>query len=206
VVLIDHRGVDTDLPAVCATNLEGATEATRYLLSLGHRRVGFITGTLRYRAGSDRLAGYRLALAQAGVPFDPTLVVEGNFQRQSGYDGAMTLMRLPDPPTAIFASNDVSAFGALDALRDLGLRVPDDVSLVGFDDIPAAAETRPPLTTVCQPLVDMGRRGVQLMLALLDGQPNVPQRVELPTRLVVRNSSSPLRNPALVASWLAIPA
>lgn len=190
IVLIDHRGIDTNLPSVCATNVEGALEATRYLLSLGHQRIGFITGTLQYRAGSDRLAGYRLALAQAGIAFDPTLVVEGDFSRQRGYEGALALMRQPDPPTAIFASNDVSAFGALDALRDLGLRVPEDVSLVGFDDIPAAAEVRPSLTTVHQPLVDMGRHGAQLILALLNGQMDAPQRIELPTRLIVRSSCS----------------
>ncbi len=193
VVLIDHRGIDTDLPSVSATNVEGATEATRYLLSLGHRRIGFITGLLRYRAGSDRLEGYRLALTQAGVPFDWTLVVTGDFSRRSGYEGAMALMRLPEPPTAIFASNDVSAFGALDALRDLGLRVPEDVSLVGFDDIPAAAETRPPLTTVRQPLVEMGRRGAELVLALLEGKADVSQRIELSTRLIIRESCSPLQ-------------
>ncbi len=204
LVLIDHRGIDTELPSVCATNLEGATEATRYLLSLGHRRIGFITGTLQYRAGSDRLAGYKLALAQAGIPFDPTLVVEGDFSHKKGYEGAMALMQLPDPPTAIFASNDVSAFGVLDALRDLRLRVPDEISLVGFDDIPAAAEIRPPLTTVRQPLVEMGRQGAQLVLALLNGQTDVPQRIELPTRLIVRGSCSPLRGPGpMVASGSA---
>jgi LacI family transcriptional regulator len=206
IVLIDHRGVDTDLPSVCATNVEGALEATRYLLSLGHRRIGFITGTLQYRAGSDRLAGYRLALAQAGISFDPALVFEGDFSRQKGYEGAMALMRLPDPPTAIFASNDVSAFGALDALRELGLRVPEDVSLVGFDDIPAAAEIRPPLTTVRQPLVDMGRSGAQLILALLNGQTEVPRRIELPTHLIVRSSCSPRwgANPAIPFGFAAV--
>ncbi|HEY64758.1 MAG TPA: LacI family transcriptional regulator [Caldilineae bacterium] len=195
VVLIDHRGIDTDLPSVVATNREGALEATRYLLSLGHRRIGFITGLLNYHAGADRLAGYREALAQAGVPYDPSLVIEGNFRRQSGYEAALALMRLPDPPTAIFASNDESALGALDALRDLGLRVPDDVSLVGFDDISAAAETRPPLTTVRQPLMEMGYQAVQLILAMLNGRSDVMQQIQLPTRLIVRGSCSPLQSP-----------
>ncbi len=195
VVLIDHRGIDSDLPSVSATNTEGALEATRYLLSLGHRRIGFITGLLDYRAGADRLEGYRQALAQAGIPFDPDLVVEGDFQRRAGYEGTLALMRLPDPPTAIFASNDAEAFGALDALRDLGLRVPEDVSLVGFDDIPAAAETRPPLTTVRQPLMDMGSQATQLLFDLLNGRADVHQRIQLPTRLIVRESCSPLQRP-----------
>jgi LacI family transcriptional regulator len=191
VVLIDHRGIDADVPSVAATNLDGAIEATRYLLSLGHRRIGFITGTLHYRAGADRLAGYKLALTQAGAPCDPALVVEGDFTRQRGYDGTMALMRLPAPPTAIFASNDDSAFGAFDALRDGGRHVPDDVSLVGFDDIPQAAGMRPPLTTVQQPIHDMGRKAVELVLGLLNGQEEMPQRIELPTHLVVRGSCSP---------------
>ena len=187
-VLIDHGGVEESGPSVGATNHQGAYDATIYLAGLGHRRIAFITGNLELGCAVERLAGYRAALAELGLPADPTLVREGDFHEPLGYERARELMALPDPPTAIFAANDVSAFGALDAIRDAGKRVPDDVSLIGFDDIPGAAATRPPLTTVRQPLREMGCRATRMLLELIDDPARTIERVDLPTELVVRGS------------------
>lgn len=190
-VLIDHRGMDDAAPAVAATNVQGGYDATRYLLSLGHRRIGFITGIMALRCSTDRLAGYQRALAEAGVAPDPTLIVEGDFNQPSGYDAASTLLARPDRPTAIFASNDVMAFGAMEAARVLGLRIPEDVSIVGFDDIPQAASVHPPLTTVRQPLEAMGRVATQMLIAAIESSTQRDERRILPTELLVRSSCQP---------------
>jgi LacI family transcriptional regulator len=187
-VLIDHGGLGESGPTVGATNRAGAFEATTYLLDLGHRRIGFVTGNLELGCATDRLAGYRDALAARGVPFDPALVREGDFHQPRGYDCARDLLALRDPPTAIFASNDVSALGVMDAIRDGGRRIPDDVSVVGFDDIPTAASVHPPLTTVRQPLEEMGRRATRMLLDLIADPERPVERIDLPTSLVIRGS------------------
>jgi LacI family transcriptional regulator len=187
-VLIDHRGVDEETPAVAAANQQGAYSAAKYLIGLGHRRIGFITGAMDQICAQDRLGGYRTALADNGIAFDPALVREGNFFQPLGYTGASALLELPQPPTAIFASNDVSAFGVMEAVREHGLRIPDDVSVMGFDDIPQAAHVHPPLTTVRQPLEEMGRTATRMLLEYIKGPPPSIERVELPTELVIRQS------------------
>jgi LacI family transcriptional regulator len=185
-VLIDHGGVEESGPSVGATNHRGAYEATSYFAQLGHRRIAFITGNLELGCAVERLAGYRAALSDLGLPDDPDLVREGDFHEPLGYERARELMALPEPPTAIFAANDVSAFGALDAIRDAGKRVPDDVSVIGFDDIPDAAATRPPLTTIRQPLRAMGRLATRMLLEFIENPNRAVERVDLPTELVVR--------------------
>jgi LacI family transcriptional regulator len=187
-VLIDHRGVDEETPAVAAANQQGAYSATEYLVELGHRRIGFITGAMDQMCAQDRLEGYRTALADQGIAFAPELVREGNFFQPLGYAGASALLELPHPPTAIFASNDVSAFGVMEAVREHGLRIPDDVSVVGFDDIPQAAHVHPPLTTVRQPLEGMGRAATRMLLERISDPQRPIERVELPTELVLRQS------------------
>jgi LacI family transcriptional regulator len=187
-VLIDHRGVDEETPAVAAANRQGAYSATEYLVELGHRRIGFITGAMDQMCAQDRLEGYRAALMDHGVDFNPELVREGNFFQSLGYVGASALLELPHPPTAIFASNDVSALGAMEAVREHGLRIPDDVSVVGFDDIPQAAHVHPPLTTVRQPLEEMGRAATRMLLERINDPQRPIERVELPTELVLRQS------------------
>jgi LacI family transcriptional regulator len=187
-ILIDHQGIGEANAAVGATNQQGAYEATRYLLQLGHRRIGFVTGTMEMGCAQERLAGYRQALAEHGVAADPQLVREGDFHQPRGFTAGLELLSSPVPPTAIFASNDVSAFGVMEATREKGLRIPDDISVMGFDDIPQAGHVRPMLTTVRQPLEEMGRTAARLLLECIKNPGHIAKRVELPTSLVVRES------------------
>lgn len=188
-VLIDHQGTGQDCPAVGASNWQGAYNATEYLIKLGHTRIGFITGSMDLGAASDRLDGYESALRIHHIPTDPRLIYNGSFFQPDGYAGASVLLEIDRPPTAIFASNDVMAMGAMDAVWRRGLRVPEDVSIVGFDDIPQAASVRPALTTVRQPLEQMGRVATQMLLDLLKNPDKAINRFELPTELIVRAST-----------------
>jgi LacI family transcriptional regulator len=189
-VLIDHEGVPGVACGVSSTNRQGAADAMQHLLELGHRRIGFITGQLDVAASVDRLDAYRAALVEHGIAYDPSLVVEGDFLKPRAYAAAGQLLSLSEPPTAIFASNDVSAFGVMQAAHEAGLRIPRDLSLVGFDDIPEAANVQPPLTTVRQPLEEMGRVAALTLLATMRDPDRAPQRIDLPTRLVVRESTA----------------
>jgi len=190
-VLIDHQGTGKECPAVGATNWQGAFDATEHLLKLGHRRIGFITGSMDLGCAQDRLAGYRAALRTHHVPYTEELVYEGTFFQPDGFTGALALLDLPEPPTAIFASNDVMAMGAMDAIRQRGLRIPDDIAVLGFDDIPQAELVRPALTTIQQPLEKMGRVATQMLLDLLEAPESKIQRIELPTKLIIRDSCCP---------------
>lgn len=187
-VLIDHQGIGPDCPAVGAANWQGGFTATEYLIKLGHQRIGFITGWMDLGCALDRLDGYRSALRTNHIPEGPELIYEGTFFQPDGFTGASTLLDLPNPPTAIFASNDVMAMGVMDAVRNKGLRVPDDVSVIGFDDIPQASLIRPALTTIRQPLEKMGRVATQMLLELLRHPQKKGRRIELPTELIVRDS------------------
>jgi len=189
-VLIDHQGTGEDCPAVGATNWSGGFNATEYLIKLGHKRIGFITGSMDLGCSKDRLEGYRSALRMYHVEEIPELIYEGNFFQQDGYAGASALLDLPEQPTAIFASNDVMAMGVLDAVRNRGLRVPEDISVIGFDDIPQASLIKPGMTTINQPLEKMGRVATQILLDMLENQGKEPKRIELPTSLVIRESCS----------------
>lgn len=190
-VLIDHQGIGDYARSVGATNWQGAYDATRYLIGLGHQRIGFITGARELGCAVDRLAGYQTALRESGLPADPDLIYTGDFLQPAGYAGAQALLALPAPPTAIFASNDDMAFGAMDAARDRGLRIPADISIVGFDDLPRAAAVHPALTTVRQPLEEMGRTATRMLLQLIADPQLQIGRIALPTELVVRQSCQP---------------
>lgn len=189
-VLIDHQGTGQDCAAVGATNWQGAFNATEYLINLGHQRMGFITGWLDLGAAVDRLEGFKTALKIHHIPLDPDLIYEGTFNQLDGYTGAIHFLDLPNPPTVIFASNDVMAMAAMDAVRERGLRVPEDISIIGFDDIPQAALVRPALTTVRQPLEQMGRVATQMLLDVLKNPGSKPNRIELPTELIIRDSTA----------------
>lgn len=180
-------------PTIGATNWAGGLSATQHLLSLGHRRIGMVAGPQRLLCSRARLDGYRSALESAGVAFDPQLIVEGDFYHESGFTGGRALLALPDPPTAVFASSDQMALGFYEAIRQTGRRVGEDVSVVGFDDLPEARWSSPPLTTVRQPLVEMGRLAARTALRLVQGETIESARVELATELVVRDSTGPLR-------------
>jgi LacI family transcriptional regulator len=190
-MLVDHQGDGDYRCSVRATNHQGGFDATRYLIDLGHRRVGHITGLLSVGAATERLAGYHEALARAGLPAEPALVIEGNFFQPTGFAAAQAMLDLPDPPTAIFAANDDMAFGVMEAARVRGLRIPEDLSIIGFDDIPQASIVHPPLTTVRQPLEQMGRVAVETLLHLIDGDPDTVTQVVLPTELIIRYTCCP---------------
>ncbi len=194
IVVVDPVGAsDLDVPTIGATNWAGGMRATEHLLSLGHRRIGFIEGPPRLLCSRARLDGHRAALESAGVRVDGELIRQGDFYHQSGFAGAVDLLALDDPPTAIFASSDQMAFGVYEAVRQAGLRVPEDVSVVGFDDLPEVRWSSPPLTTVRQPLCEMGRLAARTVLHLAQGDTVDSLGIELATDLVVRDSTAPPR-------------
>jgi LacI family transcriptional regulator len=191
VVLDPLMPLEERIPSVSAAHTSGADQAMKHLLDLGHRRVGQITGPRGWVATEDRRRGYRAALAAAGILPDPTLEQEAEPEIGPGRAAAEQLLDLPEPPTAIFAFNDNIAIGAIQAARARGIRVPEELSIVGFDDIEHATIVTPALTTVRQPLAEMGRTAVSLLMRLLEGQRFETLHVELATRLVVRDSTAP---------------
>ncbi|MFF7952399.1 LacI family DNA-binding transcriptional regulator [Streptomyces griseorubiginosus] len=196
LVVVDPTGSPAlEAPTIGAANWSGGLAATEHLLSLGHRRIGLIAGPPRLLCSRARFDGYRAALEGAGLPLDESLVVPGDFHPESGFAGCEKLLDLPEPPTAIFAASDQMALGAIEALRRRGLRVPEDMSLVGFDDLPEVRWSAPPLTTIRQPLSEMGKLAVRTILKLTRNEPPDSPRVELGTELVVRASTSPPTTP-----------
>lgn len=199
-VLIDYQGDDQFVPSVVTTNRKGAYDATAYLIDIGHQRIGFIAGTLEFVCAQERLAGYRAALEDSGISFDPALVREGNFLQTQGYACAQQLLSLPHPPTALFVSSDSMAFGAMEAARVRGLDLPADLSIIGFGDIPQAIHVHPTLSTVRQPLEEMGRRAANLLFTYIANPHAEIERIELFTELVLRESCQAPRQPCLVGS------
>jgi LacI family transcriptional regulator len=189
VVAVDPHTGDSWVPTVASDNLHGARLATEHLLELGHRRIGFIAGRPDLESARLRQRGYELALADAGIRIDRTLMAEGGFEEEPAREATRAILLGPEPPTAIFAANDLSALGVLAAAAELGLAVPADLSVVGFDNVPESVMAEPPLTTVDQSIQLMGRRAVELLLGLLGGA-DVVQRITLPTRLVQRHSTA----------------
>jgi LacI family transcriptional regulator len=190
IVAIDPHTGPGGPPTVDSDSAGGARVATQHLIDLGHRRIAHIRGRGGLASAQLREAGYRESLEAAGIPFDPELVRDGEYQAALTTQGARELLTLPDRPTAVFAANDKSALGVMAVARELGLRVPEDVSIIGFDDIPEAASATPPLTTMAQPLHDLGARALTMLIDLLHGD-EVPGHVELPAEIVVRASTGP---------------
>jgi LacI family transcriptional regulator len=191
VVSIDPHTGPADLPSVESDSLGGALQATRHLLELGHRRIGFLAGRPDLRSASLREAGYRRALQDAGIAFDPALVRSGFFLTALAREPARALLSMPDRPTAIFAANDLSGIAILQVAAELGIRVPEDLSVIGFDDIPEASQMTPPLTTIRQPMQRLGTTAVDLLMSLMGGTEPEAMRVQLPTRLVRRATTGP---------------
>jgi LacI family transcriptional regulator len=189
VVSVDPHSVDPSYPFVQATNYEGAQEAMRYLLALGHRRIAFIGGRPEIDSGQRRLKGYREALTNSGIAVDESLIASGDFSTSGGRRCALDLLSRPDPPTAIFAANDQSALGVYQAAAELGVRIPQDCSVVGFDNIPEARYVG--LTTVDQFLEQMGYLAVQMLTRLIDREPLEDRVHRMPTELVIRSSCQP---------------
>ncbi|MCU0481220.1 MAG: LacI family transcriptional regulator [Anaerolineae bacterium] len=178
--------------SVNVTNWEGAYKATEYLIQLGHRRIGFITGILELSSTKARYDGYLTALKDYDIPIDQALIAKGDFGKNSGYLATQHLLNLANRPTAIFSSNDVMALGAMDAIREVGLRIPEDISIIGFDDVPEAVSAYPKLTTVHQPLEEMGRVGVKLLMEQFENPDTPSKHITLATRLIIRDSCQPL--------------
>lgn len=191
VVVDPATPLDDAIPVVAAANWTGGKTATAHLIALGHRRIGVITGRRNEIASRDRLAGYHSALLAVELAADPALLVESDFSIDGGWRAARRLLARHQPPTAIFAFNDNMAVGALRAARELGLDVPGRLSVVGFDDVENASLVTPALTTVRQPLQEMGRVATGILYRLIDDQPLDVTRIELSTRLVVRASTAP---------------
>nr|WP_103957347.1 LacI family DNA-binding transcriptional regulator [Nonomuraea solani] len=182
-----------DVPSVGSTSWNGGFVATKHLIELGHRRIAAITGPAHRLTSRARLDGFRAALDQVGMEADPALIRHGDYSHEPAYRHALELLSLPDRPTAVFAGNDLQALATYRAARQLGLHVPDDVSVVGFDDLAFAQWIAPTLTTVRQPLASMAAMAARMLVQLINGQTPETLRVELATSLVVRESTAPVR-------------
>ena len=186
IIAVDPHVVNPKYPSVQGTNYHGAVEAMEYLLHLGHCRIGFISGRVETASANRRFKGYQDALIAAGIELDDELIVSGNFTTATGYQCALQLLSLNHPPTAIFAGNDQSAIGVFQAADELGLRIPEDLSVVGFDNISEAKYLG--LTTVDQFLAEMGSVAVQMLISLIDSQVLDEQIHKMKTKLVIRSS------------------
>ncbi len=215
IVTIDDESAPMDAPWIGTDSVSGSHAAVRHLIELGHRRIAHIMGPSHFVCTEDRLNGYRAALEEAGIPVDPALITQGDFSTPTGEACADALFELAKPPTAIFAANDETAYGVMAAAEKRGLRIPDDVALVGFDDVTSSALTRPALTTVRQPFYEMGRAAIELLISTLEAprwtaatpqrvagavtskylpaaaqsNTHAPVRIQLPSELIVRASS-----------------
>jgi LacI family transcriptional regulator len=189
IVAIDPHTGQSELPTIDSDNLRGGQLATAHLLGLGHRRIAMLSGRPDLESSRLREQGYRQAMDAAGVPVSEDLVLVGGYDAQASAECTRTLLTSAQPPTAIFAANDVSAIAAIQAAVGLGLRVPADLSVVGFDNIPESALCAPPLTTVNQPIRQMGERSIQLLLRLMRGDHVEDTHITLQTDLVVRQSA-----------------
>lgn len=189
-VLVDPSGEQSsDIPAVGAANFDGGLLAARHLIELGHTRIGVVGGPEHVMSARARIAGFRTAMEAAGLPIHKELILPGDYHTGSGIEGAEKLLSLPQPPTAIFALNDLEAFGVYTAARRLGVSIPDELSVVGFDDIQGAEWAGPPLTTVRQPLTKMAEEAARMLIRIRNQESDLSLRVDLATTLVVRDST-----------------
>ncbi|MFK4090003.1 LacI family DNA-binding transcriptional regulator [Kribbella sp. NPDC020789] len=195
VVLIDDRDHRPQFPSVATTNYVGGQSAARHLLELGRHQPLVITGVERFGCTHERLDGFRDTYAEAGIELDPRLVFEGDFTHESGRRGVQQALDQRLDFDAVFAHNDLSAGGAVQAVRETGRNVPNDVSVVGFDDIPYAQHTEPPLTTVHQPMRQMGQAAARMLMGYFGGTPLPTEPQVLPTTLIVRSSTAPKSAP-----------
>jgi LacI family transcriptional regulator len=195
IVAVDPHTGSSGLPTVDSDNFRGAATATRHLLDLGHRRIGFLAGRPDLESARQRERGFRHAMAEAGIDVDPDLVVVGDYTPEGADEPAHRLLGMDEPPTAIFAANDLSAIETIEVAQSRGLRVPDDVSVVGFDNVPESALVDPPLTTIDQSIQQMGFEAVRLLIEMIDEPERPPVQVTLPTELVVRQSCRRVGDP-----------
>ncbi len=198
LVVLDPTGEPRhETPSVGAANWSGGLSATRHLIELGHRRIAMINGPVVWPCCRARLGGYRAALEMAGLPVDPALIRDSTLYVEGGLKDGAALLAHPDPPTAVFTANDLQAHGVYEAARRAGVRIPEELSVVGFDDLPFSQWAGPPMTTVRQPLEEMGAAAAEMMLALGRGEQPRFTRLELATELIVRQSTAPPRRAAV---------
>ncbi len=188
-VIVDRRIEGWNVDSVSSDSVAGARALVQHLIELGHERIGVISGPTNTSTAEDRVAGYCMALVEAGIPVDPSLIKQGEYRSAAGQDLTNQLLDEGLGPTAIFAANNAIAMGVIDALADRGLRIPQDIALVCFDDLPTTSHLFPFLTVVAQPVYDIGVNAAQLLLSRLDSDvPLQPRHVVLPSRLIVRHS------------------
>lgn len=173
---------------ISVSNRKGAYDAVKYLIGLGHRKIATIHGALNIQSGKERLEGYTQALNESGIPVSGDMILDGNFYRKTAYEKMAALLGSGELPTAVFVASDEMALGAIKAARDKGLAVPGDISLVGFDDNPLCSELSPRLTTVRQPITDMGRLAAETIIKLIDKEEKPGIKKTLPTELIIRDS------------------
>lgn len=187
IVMIDRPiGYEAQLSYVTVDNIRGAEMAVRHFVSLGRKRIAHITGHLSIADGLDRLNGYKNALQKLGLPVDPDLIYEGQFSLEHGYIGMKHLLKYK--PDAVFACGDTAAMGAIDAIREAGLHVPQDIAVIGFDDLDVATRVSPQLTTIKQPVQQKGTYATRLLIDLIQERLTAPQKIVLPIELVIRQS------------------
>jgi len=194
VVIVDRDISELAMDSVLTDNRRGGYQATHYLLTLGHRRIACITGPSQLTPSAERVTGYRNALEEAGVAVDDLLILAGDFQSQSGHEAMRSLLTLSSPPTAVFVCNDLMAIGALCAAHEAGLRVPQQLSIVGFDDIALASFTTPRLTTVAQPKYEMGLLAAEMLAERIKHKDLSPRRRFLDVELIIRDSCAALQS------------
>ncbi|MEJ2526080.1 MAG: LacI family DNA-binding transcriptional regulator [Desulfuromonadales bacterium] len=204
VVAIDPNTISPDCSSVISTNHAGALAAVEHLISQGHRRIGFISGRPDLQSSQRRLDGYQDALRAAGLPVEQELSVTGDYTRETGFRCARELLSLPEPPTAVFAANDQSAFGVIEAAEEMGLRIPDDLSVVGFDNVPEAAYSNPALTTVDQFIESMGHIGTEILVDLIEGRASDVTHHKIATQLVVRDSCRAVAHSSSAAQQVTV--
>lgn len=190
LVVVDREVPGVEVDTVLTNHAQGGCLATQHLIDLGHRRIACITGSSEVAPSADRVIGYRATLEDNGLAFDERLVVKGDFQYRSGYEATRQLLRGEVKPTAIFACNDLMAVGCISAATELGFRIPADLSVVGFDDVRLASFTNPPLTTVAQPKVEIGRLATEMLLERMIDPDARPHFRRLDTELRIRNSTA----------------
>lgn len=192
VVAIDPHTGPGGIPTVDSDNLGGSITATEHLINLGHRRIGFLSGRPDLESSRLRESGFRHAMKKAGLEVDEDLIRVGSYRRESAEQPVHELLALPNRPTAIFAANDISAIATIEVAQSLGLNVPGDLSVIGFDNVPESALSTPPLTTVAQPIQQMGTEALEMLIRIMNGTEGEVDHVEMPTQLIERASTAQL--------------
>lgn len=188
-VLVERNFSDPRVNCIWVDNVEGAYQATKYLVEKGHRKIAHITGNLYFQVALDRLDGYKKALQEGRIDYSEELVVSGNFVWQSGYETMKDILRHHPQCTAVFVASDTMAYGALQAITETGLTVPDDIAIIGFDDLEFSSLTNPPLTTIRQPRYEIGQKAMELLTDILRGEQQNGVKISLKPEVIIRRSA-----------------